>query len=52
MAVLRWLFELVIIAAYFATALVLGSWVMVAAPFVLAGIVIVVTIIWVRLDES
>ena len=51
-AVLRWLFDLVVIVGYFATALVLGSWLMVAAPLVLAAIVIVVTIVWVRLDES
>jgi hypothetical protein len=50
--VLRWLFDLVIIVGYFATALILGSWLMAAAPFALAGIVIVVTIVWVRLDES
>ncbi|MBI3747613.1 MAG: hypothetical protein HY262_02000 [Chloroflexi bacterium] len=52
MGVLRWLLDLVIIVGYFATALVLGSRLMVAAPFVLAAIVIVVTIVWVRLDES
>jgi hypothetical protein len=51
-AVLRWLFDLVIIVGYFATALVLGSWLMVAAPFVLAGIAIVITIVRVRLGGS
>ena len=49
---LRWLFDLVVIVGYFATALVLGSWLMAAAPFALAGIVIVATIVRVRLDES
>lgn len=48
--VLRWLFDLVIIVGYFATALILGSWLMVAAPFVLAAVVVVVTIVRVRLD--
>ena len=52
MDLLRWLFDLVVIAGYFATALVLGSWLVAAAPFALAGIVIVVTIVRVRLDES
>lgn len=50
-AVLRWLFDLVIIVGYFATALILGSWLMVAAPFVLAAVVVVVTIVRVRLDD-
>jgi hypothetical protein len=49
---LRWLFDLVVIVGYFAAALILGSLLMVAAPFVLAGIVIVATIIRVRLEES
>jgi hypothetical protein len=47
---LRWLFNLVMIVGYFATALVLGSWLMVAAPLVLVALVIVVTVVWVRLD--
>jgi hypothetical protein len=51
-AVLRWLFDLVVIVGYFATALVLGSWLMAALPLVLAGIAIVVTIVWARLNES
>ena len=51
MAVIPWLFDLVIIVGYFATALILGSWLMVAAPFVLAAVVVVVTIVRVRLDE-
>ena len=51
MAVIRWLFDLVIIVGYFATALILGSWIMVAAPFVFATVVVVVTIVRVRLDE-
>ena len=50
-AVIRWLFDLVIIVGYFATALILGSWIMVAAPFVFATVVVVVTIVRVRLDE-
>lgn len=51
MDVLRWVFDLVVIVGYFATALFLGSWLMVAAPFVLAAVVVVVTIVRVRLDE-
>jgi hypothetical protein len=50
--VLRFVFDLVIIVGYFATAFFLGSLLMAAAPFVLAGIVIVVTIVRVRLGES
>jgi hypothetical protein len=49
---LRWPFDVVIIVGYFATAIILGSWLMAAAPVVLAGIVIAVTIVRVRLDES
>ena len=49
--VLRWLFDLVVIVGYFATALVLGSWLIVAVPVILAAIVIAVTIVRVRLDE-
>ena len=50
MGVLRRLFDLVIIG-YFATAFVSGSWLMVAAPFVLTSVVIVVTVVRVRLDD-
>ena len=42
--VLRWLFDLVIIVGYFATAFVLGSWPMAVAPFVLALLVVAVTV--------
>jgi hypothetical protein len=35
---------------YFGTALVLGSWLMVAAPILLALLVIVVTVVRMRLD--
>lgn len=52
MDLLRRLFDLVVIAGYFVTVLALGSWLMVAVPLVLAAIVIVATILWVRLDES
>lgn len=48
---LRWLFDLVVIVGYFATALILGSWLMVAAPLVLAAIVVVVTIVRVQFDD-
>jgi hypothetical protein len=51
-AVLRWLFDLVIIVGYIAVSLVLGAWLMLAVPIVLAAVVIVVTIVWVRLGES
>jgi hypothetical protein len=50
--VLRFVVDLVIIIGYFAMALIVGSWLMAAAPFALAVIVIVVTIVRVRLDES
>jgi hypothetical protein len=50
-SVLRWLFGLVIIVVYFATALVLGSWLMAVTAFALALVVVVVTVVRVRLDE-
>ena len=37
-SVLRWVFDLVVIVGYFATAFVLGSWLMVAAPLVLTSL--------------
>jgi hypothetical protein len=43
-------FGVVIIVGYFATALILASWLIVAAPFI-AALVIVVTVARVRLDE-
>ena len=52
MGVLRWLFDLVIIVGYFATAFVLGSWLMAVAPFVLALLVVTAALIRGRLDES
>jgi hypothetical protein len=51
-SVLRWLFNLVTIAGYFAAALILGSWLMVAAPIVLAGVVIAAVVGWERLGKS
>jgi hypothetical protein len=50
--VLRWLFDLVIIMGYLATAFVLGSWLMVAAPFVVTFVVILVTVVRVRLGDD
>ena len=52
MDLLRWLFDVVIIVGYFATALILGSWLMVAVPIVLVGVVIAAVVAWERLGES
>lgn len=50
--VLRWLFDLVIIIGYFVIAFVVGSWLMVAAPFVATFVVILVTVVRVRLGDD
>ena len=52
MDLLRWLFDVVIIVGYFATALILGAWRMVAVPSVLVGVVIAAVVAWERLGES
>lgn len=49
---LRRLFDLVVIAGYFVTVLALGSWLMVAVPIVLAGVVIAAVVAWEGLGES
>lgn len=51
MDALRFAFNLVVVVGYFAAAFVLGSWPMAAAPFSLAAIVIVVTVVRARLEE-
>lgn len=45
------LFEWVIIVAYFGAAFLLHSWIMAAAPFALALVVIAWAYIWSRLDD-
>ncbi len=49
---LRWLFELVVVGGYYATAFVLGSWLMALAPLAIALLVLVWAIIMSRLDGA
>jgi len=50
--VIRFVFDLLIIVAWFAVAFVLGSWLMAAAPVALAMLLVVVTVIRDRLDPE